>query len=167
MKCLVCQNPTEERVHEGVTADACLTGHGLWLDPKELLEAMRTDPDASGRGNTFDEQSALFEIIDHDVITDDEVRRCPMCSKPMHSGRYGTETSTNVVVDVCPRHGVWLDSGELEELEAWAASRFAPDSEATKAWERRLTEQDAGLQGETLELRFGFRDTIRALLSRG
>ncbi|MBN8550356.1 MAG: zf-TFIIB domain-containing protein [Deltaproteobacteria bacterium] len=39
-------------------------------------------------------------------------RACPICSKPMEQ-----QALMGVIIDVCPANdGVWLDSGELEEI---------------------------------------------------
>jgi Zn-finger nucleic acid-binding protein len=43
----------------------------------------------------------------------DEVR-CPHCAATMERARFAQKAS--VVIDVCPKHGVWLDAGELPQL---------------------------------------------------
>ena len=48
--------------------------------------------------------------------------RCPVCGEAMH-----TETLHGTTIDVCPRHGVWLDSKELlliTEAERHTQGRF-------------------------------------------
>ena len=47
--------------------------------------------------------------------------RCPGCSREMERGRFGA--SSNVVIDVCLTHGVWLDSGEVVAVADHAALR--------------------------------------------
>lgn len=36
---------------------------------------------------------------------------CPQCSREMERGRFGA--SSNIVIDVCTTHGIWLDGGEI------------------------------------------------------
>jgi Zn-finger nucleic acid-binding protein len=45
---------------------------------------------------------------------------CACCGAQMERGRFAA--SSGVVVDVCPRHGVWLDRGELAHVAAYARS---------------------------------------------
>jgi len=47
--------------------------------------------------------------------------RCPACAKEMERGRFGA--SSNVVIDVCVAHGIWLDSGEVVAIADHAALR--------------------------------------------
>jgi Zn-finger nucleic acid-binding protein len=47
--------------------------------------------------------------------------RCPACSKEMERGRFGA--SSNIVIDVCIAHGMWLDSGEVVAIADHAALR--------------------------------------------
>ncbi len=37
--------------------------------------------------------------------------QCPLCSREMERGRFGA--SSNIVIDVCTAHGLWLDGGEI------------------------------------------------------
>jgi Zn-finger nucleic acid-binding protein len=45
---------------------------------------------------------------------------CASCGSQMERGRFAA--SSGVVVDVCPRHGVWLDEGELGRVADYARS---------------------------------------------
>ncbi len=46
---------------------------------------------------------------------------CPACSREMERGRFGA--SSNIVIDVCLTHGIWLDSGEVVAVADHAALR--------------------------------------------
>jgi Zn-finger nucleic acid-binding protein len=47
--------------------------------------------------------------------------KCPACSREMERGRFGA--SSNIVIDVCLTHGIWLDSGEVVAVADHAALR--------------------------------------------
>jgi hypothetical protein len=47
--------------------------------------------------------------------------RCASCNNEMERGRFAS--SSPIVVDVCVRHGVWLDAGELGEVVDFVAKR--------------------------------------------
>lgn len=46
---------------------------------------------------------------------------CPACAQQMERGRFGA--SSNIVIDVCVAHGIWLDSGEVLAVADHAALR--------------------------------------------
>jgi Zn-finger nucleic acid-binding protein len=45
----------------------------------------------------------------------------PACAREMDRGRFGN--SSNIVIDVCLTHGIWLDSGEVVAVAEHAALR--------------------------------------------
>jgi Zn-finger nucleic acid-binding protein len=47
--------------------------------------------------------------------------RCPACAREMERGRFGN--SSNIVIDVCLSHGIWLDAGEVVAVADHAALR--------------------------------------------
>ena len=49
---------------------------------------------------------------------------CASCGSQMERGRFAA--SSGVVVDVCPRHGAWLDEGELGRVADYARSPSRP-----------------------------------------
>jgi Zn-finger nucleic acid-binding protein len=161
MKCLTCSAETQPVDHEGLLLHACPQGHGLWCSPQDLLEAVRTDPNTIGRGSTYEELSALMDVREFDVEEGDEERTCPMCGRTMGSVRYAYHS--DVVIDACRTHGVWLDDGELEALEEWARQHFAPDSPEGRAYAERM---EARKHEDTyVEGRLGLFQGIRAALS--
>lgn len=78
-----------------------------------------------------------------------EVRylRCPQCMVQMNRRIYGR--SSGVVVDVCKRHGVWFDAGELaavlEFVEGGGLERARRKEEA----ERREQERKERIRAQT------------------
>lgn len=42
---------------------------------------------------------------------------CPVCRTAMNRVNFGARSG--VIIDQCPRHGVWLESGELRRLLEW------------------------------------------------
>jgi Zn-finger nucleic acid-binding protein len=51
----------------------------------------------------------------HSTLSHDELA-CPECSAAGTSSKLIARSSNEVLVDACPRHGVWLDRGELGRL---------------------------------------------------
>lgn len=48
-----------------------------------------------------------------DSPTNESARRCPTCGEPLRPHKI-----KGVEVDACEDHGVWLDTGELEQILA-------------------------------------------------
>jgi Zn-finger nucleic acid-binding protein len=89
----------------------------------------------AGCGGEFCERSALEAIVEKARLgpaagqyvrpvlnLTDPIRylACPVCSELMVRRNYGA--SSGVVVDVCGRHGVWFDHGELAQVLAFCAN---------------------------------------------
>jgi Zn-finger nucleic acid-binding protein len=89
----------------------------------------------AGCGGEFCERSALEAIVERARLgpaasryvrpvlhLTDPIRyvACPVCSELMVRRNYGA--SSGVVVDVCGRHGVWFDHGELAQVLAFCAN---------------------------------------------
>lgn len=91
-----------------IEVDHCQRCGGVWLDAEEmdlLLEG------SQGR-------EEIRQRITMEADTDEESRRCPICSKKMEKARITREVSeSRILIDRCERgHGTWLDGGELIAL---------------------------------------------------
>lgn len=155
------------REHEGVSVEICPDGHGLWISQRDLMRAVRTDDLSTGQSNTYEEEEALLKVMNRDIETGDQVRDCPMCRKPLNSVQYAF--TSGVVIDSCRIHGIWLDGGELEQLEEWAAQRFAPGSEEDAAFAARIAAREAEAADpdmHTVSHGLPVGDWVRSILSR-
>ena len=56
--------------------------------------------------------------------------RCPSCTREMERGRFGA--SSNIVIDVCVAHGMWLDAGEVVAVVSHAAYRGRVGAETAR-----------------------------------
>jgi Zn-finger nucleic acid-binding protein len=107
MDCPICSKTMAQRESGGFTIDVC-DEHGLWLDQKELYlinEAKRRKQGSFTLGD-------LIRVEKHPPADPERVLPCPRCGEPMRTERYH-----EVMLDWCPRDGVWLDRGELEALQ--------------------------------------------------
>lgn len=117
--CPACTVPLVVVAHEGVDIDRCPAGHGVWLDKGELRAVVLSE--VADRP-TEEELAALdAAALDHGQGLLAEVargpRNCPVCASPMQITEYA---GSGVAIDECLLHGVWLDDGELERIEAYA-----------------------------------------------
>lgn len=117
--CPSCSEPLDVVSHEGVDIDRCPAGHGVWLDKGELRAVVLSE--AEDRPQDEELQALDAAARDHGQGLLAELargtRNCPVCAAPMKITEYA---GSGVAIDECVRHGVWLDDGELERIEAYA-----------------------------------------------
>lgn len=105
----------------GVEIDACMGCGGIWLDVGELE---RLTADVASREDG--------EVVPRRRGGDEEVRyrECPRCREVMLRRNFGA--TSGVIVDECARHGLFLDAGELQAIEAFlrAQARAMPPAPA-------------------------------------
>lgn len=85
---------------------------------------------------------AVFELVG-----------CPLCHKPLERGRFAGKSQ--VVVDLCERHGLWLDAGELAQILAFVVDsrKGVPNVEVAQAnLEAAMRDGDAHLRSARVEL---------------
>lgn len=121
MNCLICNAELTHVNHEGVTVDSCPSGHGLWLDQGELQkiahdEVNERQDEERHAALEHARGSSLVELVTE--LSTDGQRQCPVCQRAMDKLQY--DGYSGITIDSCSEHGVWLDDGELERVEAYA-----------------------------------------------
>lgn len=115
MQCPACQNDMVVIEFKEVEMDYCPSCGGCWLDRGELGLILHGALQLPGGW-----ELALGRTGD---------RRCPHCRQKMPVGPL---PGTDIEVDACPRHGLWLDAGELREVVRSRGDR--PDLRALAAY---------------------------------
>lgn len=120
MNCTVCRVKLKVRVYEGTFIQECPSCRGLFVEHETLAKiareetAPRDEEERSAAAAAANGSQAGGPLDNSDVSS----RRCCVCSRTM--SRYPYAFSSAVIVDGCPDHGIWLDEGEIERIEAWA-----------------------------------------------
>lgn len=97
----------------GVEIHRCIACAGLWLDPGEL-DSMVDDPGPT-EANVADLREGMKDLR---VPTGPvRYRKCPRCKHMMARRNFGSHSG--VIVDECRQHGMYLDPGEFEAIEAF------------------------------------------------
>jgi Zn-finger nucleic acid-binding protein len=102
--------------YEGFEVDKCGACGGVWLDAGEL-EAIQNKADHAHHAHRSEKvpdqvQRAINEVAQLEA----KPIKCPKCGDTMVARDYGL--GAQIVIDTCPRDcGVWLDVGEIQELE--------------------------------------------------
>lgn len=115
MQCPTCSTALSSTQHEGVPLHSCSTCSGTFVGYAELRQIVENEQAARSAGErtaaTADAATAAHAAPDTAAE-----RPCPECGTAMH--RYVYQYDSGVWVDGCTDHGIWLDDGELERLEA-------------------------------------------------
>jgi Zn-finger nucleic acid-binding protein len=89
----------------------CETCRGVWIDRKALEKISKPDPKARKFGAARGSRGAKQNL------------KCPICYHWMEAKNF--ENCPELEVDVCNRHGTWLDAGELQTVLMFAKGKKA------------------------------------------
>jgi Zn-finger nucleic acid-binding protein len=116
MQCPIDHTRLESKPYEAdIEVGECPLCGGIWLERGEL-EAIE-----DSREHDYSEELARmpdlgYRAYDLALQKRDRHLVCSKCDTEMETREYAR--CSQVMIDVCPQcHGVWLDKGELEDLE--------------------------------------------------
>ena len=117
MDCPRCQLMLRTTDYEGVEVDLCDNCWGMWLDTGELEEIL----DVRDMKFSADEKRQFMDLKRGGAEALSKQRdtiKCPSCGDPMDV--IEADAGITLVIDRCPDHGIWLDSGEIKAVQAVA-----------------------------------------------
>lgn len=120
MDCPRCQLGLSEAEYEGQQVHFCGTCWGYWMT-RDQLDAIVHVADYS-----FDEHEV--QAIQESLSKGDADRQgserqathCPNCAKQLTRRRFSFDCP--VYIDECDAHGLWLDTGEIKDLQVFVES---------------------------------------------
>lgn len=133
MECPKDKCVLKKKLYESIVeVDECPLCQGLWLDAGELEKIQETI-----KNDYSDEFKKIPDYIGGAYTMakakQEGKRECPKCSKPMDKREYGY--CSQIIVDVCPAcGGIWLDKGELQNLEIFFERCRAETGEIRKGF---------------------------------
>jgi len=96
--------------------EKCERCFGLFFDNDELQRLLEARLEKS----YWIDKHKLHSLLQHPLHKDKVIyRRCPVCNKLMQ--RKNHLNRSGVITDVCKDHGIWLDAGELKQIQEWTA----------------------------------------------
>jgi Zn-finger nucleic acid-binding protein len=116
--CPACKSPLRERVCGERSLTECSSCGGLWL-AASVLDELCSAAERSAIASTSP-LAARPPRPRPPPEQDITYRPCPGCGDLMSRRQFGG--SSHVVVDVCRKHGIWLDPQELERVLEWVRS---------------------------------------------
>ncbi len=114
MDCPRCKLPLKAETYEGHQVELCQSCWGMWLEPGELEEILIS---RQYQFSPEEKQVALKGGVGKSRGPVSPAP-CPRCDVRME--RLYIDPSLFLVIDRCPRHGLWLDTGEIKTIQAMA-----------------------------------------------
>lgn len=116
MNCPRCGLSVQDMEYEGQKVSFCAECWGIWLTRPQLNSILSSTEYKFSRV----EKEAVLETMVREGDADREgsesqTINCPVCSKVLEKKRY--DPSCPVIVDECDEHGIWLDTGEIKDLQ--------------------------------------------------
>jgi Zn-finger nucleic acid-binding protein len=117
LPCPVCSAPMASQALAGVAIGQCGSCQGLWIPEGHLEQLVRRAQEARRAPPGEVPAPAPRLRGGNPASRPVEYRRCPECDALMQ--RRNFRRSSGVIVDVCRRHGTWLDADELEQIAGY------------------------------------------------
>jgi len=122
LDCPLCKS-TMQQINVGIVEDIiihhCKGCDGVFIAEEDLQQTIKHHV---GVVQVIDHKILRF-ILDHprhEKSTDQAYKACPVCQERMRKLTYASVSG--VLIDRCTEHGVWLDSGELQQLFEWKSA---------------------------------------------
>ncbi|MCA9794954.1 MAG: zf-TFIIB domain-containing protein [Candidatus Eremiobacteraeota bacterium] len=110
MICPRCDTEMKQVMLRNIPVDLCPNCEGSWYDADELAAILETPLQEL-------ESSDLAPVLVADKLDKIDTEKnldCPRCGEPMV--RYQYLITSDIYLDECPDHGIWLDDGELTKM---------------------------------------------------
>ncbi|NLE65891.1 MAG: hypothetical protein GX608_00540 [Lentisphaerae bacterium] len=121
LQCPRCEMVLQEQDYEGESVRLCPGCYGYWMK-KEQLDAIVNNVEFAFSKR---EASAVLNAMDADDDVDEDNESlflCPVCNHNMVREKYHDHCP--VRIDSCPEHGVWLDTGEVKNLQVFVETKI-------------------------------------------
>lgn len=111
--CPRCQTALSRFDYRETVLDHCPACEGIWLDTQEFNQL-------TSEREVFSDTSIPYEYHRPPLPEDKGYLACPLCGDMM--GRKNFRKISGVLVDQCRDHGIWLDTGELDQIRCFIAN---------------------------------------------
>jgi uncharacterized protein len=131
MKCPKDGKELTQKIYEAdVEIDHCEYCNGIWLDKGELEKIQETfENDYSEFLNK--EKNYASSAMEMASQKQEKDLECPSCGELLFKKEYGF--SSQIIIDICTGcRGIWLDDGELQQLEIFFERTFKKSAETKR-----------------------------------
>jgi len=128
--------------------ERCQDCLGIFMDKLELEEFLAWVKMHPGGVDT----PRLLELLNCPERPWEKVvyRNCPVCKEQMTRRNFGRRSGT--VVDICRKHGTWLDAGELTQLVKWSGAGGSESPCMLQDERKRINREASKTRAENKEM---------------
>lgn len=116
MDCPRCGLTLSKQEYEGENVHFCGTCWGHWLTRSQLDNIVNN---VQYKFSKYEKETVLTTMTREGDIdrqgSEAQPVNCPQCGRQMERKKY--ESTCPVRIDECPEHGIWLDTGEIKDLQ--------------------------------------------------
>jgi Zn-finger nucleic acid-binding protein len=124
MLCPRCQLSLSPQEYENENVSFCQTCWGHWLSRTQLDSIVKKVEYKFSRLETKAVLQTISEKGDKDRQgAESQIINCPECDRPMEKKTYAE--GCPIEIDECPQHGIWLDTGEIKDLQVFVEKNLA------------------------------------------
>jgi Zn-finger nucleic acid-binding protein len=136
LPCPACTALMPPRQVGGVGLNECLSCHGLWA-PGESFDLLVSRAIEARQQASPAELYALKPRVtgSNPARQGVQYRNCPECDGYMARRNY--RKKSGVIIDICSKHGIWLDADELEQIAGFILSGAAGERIEVESAEER------------------------------
>lgn len=118
MDCPRCHLLLSAAEYEGQPVQFCNTCWGYWLTRPQLEQIVHSQDYQFDEAEVEAVEQTLGSTGDADRQgSEREPVHCPECRAEMTRKKF--ERSCPVLIDECESHGIWLDTGEIKDLQVF------------------------------------------------
>lgn len=122
-ECPRCKVFLVEQEYEGETIQFCEVCYGHWLSRAQLDSIVNKIEYKFGQKTEERVIEEMTTVGDENRIVDESKPvSCPECRKELTREKYVSSCPVNI--DACSEHGVWLDTGEIKDLQVFVETRI-------------------------------------------
>ncbi len=122
MDCPRCKLTMQPAKYEEQDVTFCSNCWGYWLTRAHLDAIVKNAEYAFNKDEQESVEKTLSTQGDADRGDEKAMIQCPECTKFMEKKLYHEKCP--VEIDECAEHGVWLDTGEIKELQVYIESHL-------------------------------------------
>ena len=123
MDCPRCGLSLSKQEYEGQNVSFCSTCWGHWLTRSQLDNIVKKTQYKFSKYEKYAVSKTMTIKGDADRQgSEQQPINCPECGRLMKRQRY--ESKCPVKIDECPEHGIWLDTGEIKDLQVFVETNL-------------------------------------------
>lgn len=123
LRCPRCKTLLADQEYEGENIKFCQSCFGHWLTREQLDKIVNNVEYKFSEKEATEVLQAMVNVGDESRIVDEKPPvACPECDQQMERQKYHPKCP--VRIDECARHGIWLDTGEIKDLQVFIEKKI-------------------------------------------